>query len=269
MARTDTLGNFLTDVADAIKIKKGDDTPILASEFDTEITNLPSGGSSQDWTQLGYTEEPPSIKAGLDYAKEIKQNWDATKTSTFGKYTNNKDLFYFPNVDMSNVTNAQNMFQSCVKLEYFDEINPNSNCNMKYMFNLGNTENTKLFGNRIYIANNKYNEFVFSSIGTLELNEVIITASSNRGQNIFDSITNLKIKKITDNYTKRDKQLLNLCGMDDDTIRVFLNYFKTLTTQDSDKKTLKFLGFTSANCNKAVLLDEWQDLVGAGWTTGY
>ena len=44
MARTNTLGNFLTDVATAIKTKKGDDTPILASDFDTEIENLPSGG---------------------------------------------------------------------------------------------------------------------------------------------------------------------------------------------------------------------------------
>ena len=44
MARIDNLSNFLTDVATAIKEKKGDNTPILASEFDTEITNLPSGG---------------------------------------------------------------------------------------------------------------------------------------------------------------------------------------------------------------------------------
>ena len=44
MARTDTLINFLTDVAAAIKDKKGDSTPIPAANFDTEIANLPSGG---------------------------------------------------------------------------------------------------------------------------------------------------------------------------------------------------------------------------------
>lgn len=44
MARIDTLTNFLTDVATAIKAKKGDDTAIPAANFDTEITNLPSGG---------------------------------------------------------------------------------------------------------------------------------------------------------------------------------------------------------------------------------
>ena len=43
MARTDTLTNFLTDVAAAIKAKKGDNTAIPAANFDTEIANLPSG----------------------------------------------------------------------------------------------------------------------------------------------------------------------------------------------------------------------------------
>ena len=46
MARIDTLINFLTDVAAAIKAKKGDDTPIPAANFDTEITNLPSGDNN-------------------------------------------------------------------------------------------------------------------------------------------------------------------------------------------------------------------------------
>ena len=61
MARTNNLTNFLTDVASAIKTKKGDNTPIPASNFDTEITNLPSGGDNNaniDSTTLwtGYTD---------------------------------------------------------------------------------------------------------------------------------------------------------------------------------------------------------------------
>lgn len=46
MARIDTLINFLTDIAAAIKAKKGDDTAIPAANFDTEITNLPSGDNN-------------------------------------------------------------------------------------------------------------------------------------------------------------------------------------------------------------------------------
>ena len=46
MARIDTLINFLTDVAAAIRAKKGDSTLIPAADFDTEIANLPSGDNS-------------------------------------------------------------------------------------------------------------------------------------------------------------------------------------------------------------------------------
>ena len=42
MARTDNLTNFLTDVAAAIRTKKGDNTAIPAANFDIEIVNLPS-----------------------------------------------------------------------------------------------------------------------------------------------------------------------------------------------------------------------------------
>lgn len=65
MARTDTLGNFLTDVADAIRTKKGTTEAIVASDFDTEISNLPSGtgeapaiGMTIDkWSTNGQAEE--------------------------------------------------------------------------------------------------------------------------------------------------------------------------------------------------------------------
>ena len=45
MARTDTLGNFLTDVANAIRTKSGTSGQIQASSFDTAIANLPGGGA--------------------------------------------------------------------------------------------------------------------------------------------------------------------------------------------------------------------------------
>lgn len=40
MARIDSLGNFLADIATAIKNKKGSTEPITAKDFDTEIANL-------------------------------------------------------------------------------------------------------------------------------------------------------------------------------------------------------------------------------------
>lgn len=45
MARIDTLGNFLTDVADSIRTKKGTTDTILASNFDTEIESIETGST--------------------------------------------------------------------------------------------------------------------------------------------------------------------------------------------------------------------------------
>lgn len=49
MARIDTLNNFLTDVATAIRTKGGTSEQIKASDFDTAIANLPSGGGTSEF----------------------------------------------------------------------------------------------------------------------------------------------------------------------------------------------------------------------------
>lgn len=50
MARTNNLTDFLTDVSSAIKQKTGDNTPIPASEFDTEILSIETGRNYQSKT---------------------------------------------------------------------------------------------------------------------------------------------------------------------------------------------------------------------------
>lgn len=47
MARINNLTNFLTDVAGAIKEKTGDSNPIPASQFDTKIASITTGGNYQ------------------------------------------------------------------------------------------------------------------------------------------------------------------------------------------------------------------------------
>lgn len=44
MADTSNLTNFLEDIADAIREKKGAQDPILAANFDTEIRSIPTSG---------------------------------------------------------------------------------------------------------------------------------------------------------------------------------------------------------------------------------
>ena len=64
MARIDTLINFLTDVAAAIKAKKGDSTPIPAADFDTEIANLPSGDDTMLISLIDRTATSIEIPEG-------------------------------------------------------------------------------------------------------------------------------------------------------------------------------------------------------------
>ena len=51
MARIDTLANFLTDIAAAIKVKTGKSDPITPANFDAEIAEIPTGSTPD----IGYT----------------------------------------------------------------------------------------------------------------------------------------------------------------------------------------------------------------------
>ena len=51
MADTTSLTNFLNDVASAIKAKTGDSTAIPASQFDTKIRSIPTGGTYETITR--------------------------------------------------------------------------------------------------------------------------------------------------------------------------------------------------------------------------
>jgi surface protein len=135
MARIDTLTNYLSDVAEAIKTKKGDDTPILASEFDTEITNLPSGGSSRDWSAIGYNGEPKSFQEMFGHSKEIYDNWNNTIIDLNSKFSRDKKLVWFPLVDTSNVKNMTSMFYYCTSLKEIPQFDTSNVTNMNYMFN--------------------------------------------------------------------------------------------------------------------------------------
>lgn len=132
MARTNTLGNFLTDVANAIREKKGTSEAIQASNFDTEIANLPSGGGL-DWSALGFSDTPDSIKTDYAYSKNIQDNW--TPSANLGnKFQNNTDLVYMPTVDTSSAQITSSMFRYCSKLVSVAPLNLENSTTVNQMF---------------------------------------------------------------------------------------------------------------------------------------
>lgn len=69
MARTNSLTNFLTDVATAIKSKTGKSTSIPAANFDTEIMTIETGGT--------YQSKTVTISANGDQTITPDQGYDA------------------------------------------------------------------------------------------------------------------------------------------------------------------------------------------------
>lgn len=77
MARTDTLGHFLTDVADSIRTKTGSETTITASEFDTAIGNIPTGGGNLQIKTVNITSNGTQTitpDTGYDALESVEVN---------------------------------------------------------------------------------------------------------------------------------------------------------------------------------------------------
>ena len=133
MARTNSLGNFLTDVADAIREKKGTTDTILASNFDTEIASIEGGVDINEYLSDTITNGSNSLGG---WAKTIKKmRSPLTIEGTSAEY-----MFYncpvneLPQLDTSNVTNMSHMFTICANLTTIPQINTSNVTNMSHMF---------------------------------------------------------------------------------------------------------------------------------------
>ena len=124
MARTNNLTDFLTDVADSIREKKGTSEPILASDFDTEIASIESGGDISEYfndtiTSTTYSglnngiskilKKIPSPIIVADNVTGLNSCFESSALTTMPKVIFN-----------SNVTSVNAMFRSCTKLTTVD-----------------------------------------------------------------------------------------------------------------------------------------------------
>lgn len=110
MAKDNNIQDFLTDVADAIREKKGTTDKINPQDFSSEIASIQSGG--RDWSEIGYNAEPSFIEEGFAYAKEIKENWD----DSISYFKDDLDLIIFPNISFSSKRKADDFFNGCCNL---------------------------------------------------------------------------------------------------------------------------------------------------------
>ena len=157
MARTNTLGNFLTDVASAIRKKKGTTDTILASNFDTEIASIESGvdineylsdtitkgtSSSGGWLKTIIKLRSPLTVEGTsaEYMfygcplNELPQLDTSNVKDTTSMFDGCKNLTTIPQIDTSNVTRMNQMFYHCSNLTTIPQIDTSKVTTMTYMF---------------------------------------------------------------------------------------------------------------------------------------
>ena len=164
MARTNTLGNFLTDVANAIREKKGTTDTILASNFDTEIASIESGVDINEYLSDTITNGSDSLGGWAKTIKKMRSPLTIKGTSAqymFNRYPLNE----LPQLDTSNVTNMSDMFNSCNKLTTIPQLNTSNVANMSDMFSGCNKLTTILQLNGEKLTNINY---VFRSCSSLE-----------------------------------------------------------------------------------------------------
>lgn len=138
MARVDTLVHFLTDVADSIRAKKGTSGAIQASDFDTEIASISSGGVTptkgftvDEWDNdgnatkislYGFTTIPdyvfsiPTSNPGI-YGKNLQNVVFIGNPTSIGKsaFSNCKQLS-LTELPSTVTSIGQNAFMNCTKL---------------------------------------------------------------------------------------------------------------------------------------------------------
>ena len=207
MARTDTLGNFLTDVADAIRTKKGTTGTIPANTFDTEIASIEGGSkyAPRDITFYAYT--------GTELNEEIANLDTSNITSMAYMFYNNNNLqsLDLSNFNTSNVTNMYSMFLGCKSLTTLDLSNFNTSnvtdmSNMFYIcqklttLDLSNFNTSKVTSmSSMFSGCNKLSTLDLSSFNTSNLNNMNYMFNNCSSLTTLD-LTSFDTSKVTNFY---------------------------------------------------------------------
>lgn len=134
MAKNDNLTDFLVDVADAIREKKGTTELINPQDFASEIASIESGGGN-GWTghvdaeglrAIGWTDEDIAYyqENGVDWNEEDdhlhlvsednKELYGVLTPHNIGTYKNK--IVYLPKISVTGLESLANKFKDCYNL---------------------------------------------------------------------------------------------------------------------------------------------------------
>lgn len=264
MARTDSLNNYLTDVATAIKNKYDITGTINASNFDTTINNGKVDASIFTLSKTGLTQqEMDNLAIPLNNFKNVKLGSFQNGTFTDASALNGQkvigsisSLFYncaslttIPDIDVSGQTSFYQAFSGCASLTDASKFN-------NYDFT-----NKSCFG-------------MFENSGiTFAPTGMIFSASSSATGSIkqmFRGCANLTTIPYIDlsNFHGAMRYWCDCPSLTDESLN---NILLSLSTSDGGSDTQKKLGFIwqttgSTYASRIRQLSNYQTCINAGWT---
>ena len=117
-------------------ITESDTLSTLANKVSTITAG---GGSGVDFSTIGYDAElsaelNSNMNDDIAYSKSLLDAWNPSKTNALQLYRGDTKLVYAPNINTSNVTIMQRMFENCVRLRTVPLYNTSKVTDMYQMF---------------------------------------------------------------------------------------------------------------------------------------
>ena len=137
------LTEYLSGIANSIRIKKGTNEPINAQDFENEILSIESGitpTGTLEITENGNYDvvDKANVSVNVQASSEgdmLQTKVDITNSCSylFYKFSGN-NVDFISGLDTSNVTDMSNMFQECSKLTTIPQLDTSKVIYMNYMF---------------------------------------------------------------------------------------------------------------------------------------
>ena len=151
-----------------------------------------SGGSGIDFSPIGYSDEfsaelNAKMNADIAYSKTLYDAWNPSNTDAYALYRDDKNIVYAPNIDTSNVTSMNQMFQRCYRLQKVPLFNTSNVTRMDYMFYtcpslttvpLFNTSNVTRMDYMFYYCYSLTTVPLFNTSNVTSMNSMFYTCAS-------------------------------------------------------------------------------------------